>query len=71
MVTENKSNARQRKKNEKSNESGEEVVKKDPVSNGEEVSKQRKQCVYIYFVFSPRSIIKIIIFLLEKSQRHV
>lgn len=71
MGTENKSNARQRKKVEKSNDSGEEVVKKDLVSNGEEVSKQRKQCVYFYFAVNPRSIIKIIIFILEKSQRHV
>lgn len=43
MGTENKANVRQRKKSEKSNDVEQELVKKDPASNGDDNSKQKKQ----------------------------
>lgn len=46
MGTDSKLSVRQRKKADKSNDSGEEVAKKETPSNGEENSKQRKQCVF-------------------------
>lgn len=43
MVPENKSNTRQRKKSDKSNEIEQVVEKRDSIVNGDENSKQKKQ----------------------------
>lgn len=43
MGSESKTNVRQRKKSDKSNDVEQELVKKDPAINGDENSKQKKQ----------------------------